>query len=157
MAKKLKKGKFDLEDLRGQLQQMKKMGGMGALMGLMPGMGQMKKAMSEANVSEKVFDRQVAIIDSMTKKERAQPELLNASRRKRIAKGAGVEVSDINKLIKQHRQMADMMKKMSRGKGRHGGGDGRHDRRSHARRHGHAGRDARYGQHGSGPARTHGA
>ena len=117
MAKKLKKGKFDLEDLKSQLEQMKKMGGMGALMGLMPGMGQMKKAMSEANVNEKVFDRQVAIINSMTKKERAAPELLNASRRKRIAAGSGVEVSDINKLIKQHRQMADMMKKMSRGKG----------------------------------------
>ena len=117
MAKKLKKGKFDLEDLKSQLEQMKKMGGMGALMGLMPGMGQMKKAMSEANVNEKVFDRQVAIINSMTKKERAQPELLNASRRKRIAAGSGVEVSDINKLVKQHRQMADMMKKMSRGKG----------------------------------------
>ena len=70
MAKKLKKGVFDLEDLQvGQLLQMKKMGGMGALMGLMPGMGQMKKAMSEANVNEKVFDRQVAIINSMTKKE----------------------------------------------------------------------------------------
>jgi len=117
MAKKLQKGKFDLEDLRSQLLQMKKMGGMGALMGLLPGMGQVKKAMSEANVGEKVFERQIAIINSMTKKERAAPELLNASRRKRIAAGAGVEVSDINKLIKQHRQMADMMKKMSRGKG----------------------------------------
>ncbi len=117
MAKKLKKGVFDLEDLKSQLLQMKKMGGMGALMGLMPGMGQMKKAMAGANVDEKVFDRQVAIINSMTKKERATPELLNASRRKRIAAGAGAEVSDINKLIKQHRQMADMMKKMSRGKG----------------------------------------
>ncbi len=117
MAKKLKKGKFDLEDLKSQLQQMKKMGGMGALMGLMPGMGQIKKAMGNAKIDEKVFDRQVAIINSMTKKERAQPELLNASRRKRIAAGAGVEVSDINKLIKQHRQMADMMKKMSRGGG----------------------------------------
>lgn len=117
MAKKLKKGSFDLEDLRTQLLQMKKMGGMGALMGLMPGMGQMKKAMAGANIDDKVFDRQVAIINSMTKKERAKPELLNASRRKRIAAGSGTQVSDVNKLMKQHRQMADMMKKMAKGKG----------------------------------------
>ena len=98
MAKKLKKGSFDFEDLRGQLLQMKKMGGMGGLMNMMPGMGQMKKAMANSNIDEKVFDRQVAIINSMTKKERANPDLLNASRRKRIAAGAGVEVSEINKL-----------------------------------------------------------
>ena len=115
MARKLKKGSFDLEDLRTQLLQMKKMGGMGSLMNLMPGMGQVKKAMAGANIDEKVFDRQVAIINSMTKKERASPDLLNASRRKRIASGAGVEVSDVNKLMKQHRQMADMMKKVSKG------------------------------------------
>jgi len=88
---------------------------MGSLMNLMPGMGQVKKAMAGANIDEKVFDRQVAVINSMTKKERANPDLLNASRRKRIAAGAGVEVSDVNKLIKQHRQMADMMKKVSKG------------------------------------------
>ena len=115
MAKKLKKGSFDLDDLRNQLIQMKKMGGMGGLMGLMPGAGQIKKAMANSNVDEKVFDRQIAIINSMTKKERAEPDLLNASRRKRIAAGAGVEVSEINKLAKQHRQMADMMKKVSKG------------------------------------------
>jgi len=115
MARKLKKGVFDLEDLKGQLIQMKKMGGMGGLMGLMPGAGQLKKAMAGANIDEKVFDRQIAIINSMTKKERANPDLLNASRRKRIAAGSGTEVSDINKLIKQHRQMADMMKKVSKG------------------------------------------
>ncbi|VAW20822.1 Signal recognition particle protein Ffh [hydrothermal vent metagenome] len=117
MAKKLKKGQFDLNDLRAQLLQMKNMGGMGALMGLMPGMGQMKKAMSQAKLDEKIFDQQVAIINSMTKKERAKPELLNASRRKRIAAGSGTQVSQINKLIKQHRQMAAMMKKMARGGG----------------------------------------
>ncbi len=117
MAKKLKKGQFDLNDLRQQLLQMKNMGGMGALMGMMPGMGQMKKAMNKANLDEKIFDQQVAIINSMTKKERAKPELLNASRRKRIAAGSGTEVSQINKLIKQHRQMAAMMKKMARGGG----------------------------------------
>ena len=115
MAKKLKKGQFDLEDLRGQLLQMKKMGGMGGLMGMMPGVGQLKKAMAGANIDEKIFDRQVAVINSMTRKERANPDLLNASRRKRIAAGAGVEVSEVNKLMKQHRQMADMMKKVSKG------------------------------------------
>ena len=115
MAKKLKKGSFDLEDLRAQLIQMKKMGGMGGLMSMMPGVGQLKKAMAGANVDEKIFDRQIAIINSMTRKERANPDLLNASRRKRIAAGAGVEVSEINKLAKQHRQMADMMKKVSKG------------------------------------------
>jgi signal recognition particle subunit SRP54 len=115
MAKKLKKGAFDLEDLRGQLLQMKKMGGMGSLMNLMPGMGQMKKAMAGANLDDKVFDRQIAIIGSMTRKERANPDLLNASRRKRIAAGSGTRVEDVNKLMKQHRQMADMMKKVSKG------------------------------------------
>ena len=115
MAKKLKKGVFDLEDLRNQLLQMKKMGGMGSLMNLMPGMGQMKKAMANANVDEKVFDRQVAIINSMTAKERANPDLLNAKRRIRIANGSGTRVEDVNKLMKQHRQMADMMKKVSKG------------------------------------------
>jgi signal recognition particle subunit SRP54 len=115
MAKKLKKGVFDLEDLRGQLQQMKRMGGMGAMMNLMPGMGQVKKAMAGANLDEKVFDRQIAIINSMTKAERANPDLLNAKRRIRIAGGSGTKVEDINKLMKQHRQMADMMKKVSKG------------------------------------------
>ncbi len=115
MAKKLKKGSFDLEDLRGQLEQMKKMGGMGALMGMMPGMGQMKKAMQGANLDQKVFDRQIAVINSMTKKERANPDILNAKRRIRIANGSGTKVEDVNKLMKQHRQMADMMKKVSKG------------------------------------------
>ena len=117
MAKKMKKGVFDLDDLKNQLLQMKKMGGMGGLMGMMPGMGKMKKQLANANMDEKIFDRQVAIIQSMTKKERATPALLNASRRKRVAAGSGTSVQEINKLIKMHRQMADMMKKMSKGKG----------------------------------------
>jgi signal recognition particle subunit SRP54 len=115
MAKKLKKGVFDLDDLRAQLLQMKKMGGMGGLMAMMPGVGQIKKAMAGANVDEKIFDRQIAIIGSMTKAERANPDLLNAKRRIRIAKGSGTKVEDVNKLMKQHRQMADMMKKVSKG------------------------------------------
>jgi len=115
MAKKMKKGSFDLEDLRGQLLHMKKMGGMGALMGMMPGMGQMKKALAGANLDEKVFDRQIAVINSMTKAERANPDVLNAKRRIRIANGSGTKVEDVNKVVKQHRQMADMMKKVSKG------------------------------------------
>ncbi|MCW5722952.1 MAG: signal recognition particle protein, partial [Devosia sp.] len=98
-----------------QLRQMQKMGGMGGIMGLMPGMAGMKDKMSAAGLDDKLFGRQIAIINSMTAKERANPDLLNASRRKRIAAGAGVEVSEINKLSKQHRQMADMMKKVSKG------------------------------------------
>ncbi len=117
MAKKFKKGVFDLNDLKDQLEQMKKMGGMGKMLNLMPGMGKLKKAMGGANLDDKTFDQQVAIINSMTKQEREQPALLNASRRKRIAKGSGTKVSEINKLMKQHRQMADMMKKLSRGGG----------------------------------------
>ena len=112
-------GVFDLDDLRNQLLQMKKMGGMGALMGMMPGMGQMKKAMAGANVDEKIFDRQVAIINSMTKAERANPDVLKHSRKKRIAAGSGTDAAEINKLLKMHRQMADMMKAMG---GKKGGG-----------------------------------
>jgi signal recognition particle subunit SRP54 len=84
-------------------------------MNLMPGMAQVKKAMAGANLDEKVFDRQIAIINSMTRAERADPDLLNARRRIRIAKGSGTRVEDVNRLMKQHRQMADMMKKVSKG------------------------------------------
>ncbi|MEX2276201.1 MAG: signal recognition particle protein [Cucumibacter sp.] len=115
LAKRLQKGVFDLDDLRGQLAQMKKLGGMGSLMGMLPGVGKIKKAMAGANIDDKVFDRQIAIINSMTGKERAKPDLLNASRRKRIASGSGTSVQEINKLIKMHRQVEDMMKKVSRG------------------------------------------
>jgi len=115
MAKRMKKGSFDLDDLRGQLLQMKKMGGMSALMGMMPGMGQIKKQMAGSNLDDKVFDRQIAVINSMTKAERANPDVLNAKRRIRIANGSGTKVEDVNKVVKQHRQMADMMKKVSKG------------------------------------------
>ena len=117
IARRLKKGVFDLEDLRGQLAQMKKLGGMNSLMGLLPGVGKAKRALEAANVDEKMFDRQIAIINSMTRREREKPDLLNASRRKRIAAGSGTSVQEINKLIKMHRQMEDMMKKVSRGGG----------------------------------------
>ena len=111
MMKRLSKGLFNMNDLRGQLEQMQKMGGMEGLMGMLPGMGKMKGKIEDAGLDDKLIARQIALIHSMTKKERANPALLQASRKKRIAAGAGLEVSDLNKLLKQHRQMADMMKK----------------------------------------------
>ena len=118
MVRKLSKGQFDLDDLADQLRQVRRMGGVGGLMGLMPGIAKMKKELASANVDEKVLLRQEAIISSMTKLERRKPDLLNASRKRRVAKGAGVDVADINRLLKQHRQMADMFKAMGKNGGR---------------------------------------
>ena len=118
MARRLSKGQFDLDDLADQLRQMKKMGGMQGILGMLPGVQKAKKQIAEAGIDDKVFDRQVAIISSMTKLERKKPDMLNASRKRRIAKGAGVEVMDLNRLLKQHRQMADAFKAMSRGGGK---------------------------------------
>jgi len=120
MAKKMQSGKFDLNDLASQLEQMKKMGGMGGIMGMMPGMGKMKDQMAASGMDDKMFGRQIAIIQSMTKAERANPDLLKHSRKQRIAKGSGTDAAAINKLLKMHRQMADMMKAMG-GKGKGGG------------------------------------
>lgn len=114
MAKKMAKGTFDLEDLRTQLRQMAKMGGMKGVMSLLPGVGKIKKAMAGADMDEKVFAHQEAVINSMTPKERAHPQLINASRKKRIAAGSGLSVQDVNKLLKMHMQMAKMMKRMSK-------------------------------------------
>ena len=114
MAQKMRKGIFDLEDLAEQLRQMQKMGGMSGLMALMPGIGKMKKQINAAGLDESIFKRQQAIISSMTPKERANPKLLNASRKKRVARGSGTSPQEINKLLKMHRQMADMMKKINR-------------------------------------------
>ena len=119
MMKRMAKGQFNMNDLKTQLEQMLQMGGMQGLMGMMPGMGKMSKQMDAAGMDDTVLKRQVALIQSMTKKERANPALLQASRKKRIAAGAGMEVSDLNKLLKMQRQMADMMKKMGKmGKGK---------------------------------------
>ncbi|MBV0910965.1 signal recognition particle protein [Anianabacter salinae] len=115
MMKRFQKGQFNMNDLKAQLEQMLKMGGMESIMGMMPGMGKMSKQMSDAGFDDAVIRRQIALVQSMTKKERANPALLQASRKKRIAKGAGMDVSDLNKLLKMHRQMADMMKKMGKG------------------------------------------
>ena len=113
LAKKMRKGQFDLEDLSRQLGQMQKMGGMGGLMKLMPGMGKIKKQLDEAGgIDDRVIKQQQAIISSMTPAERANPSILKASRKKRIAAGSGMSVQDVNKLLKMHRQMADMMKMM---------------------------------------------
>ena len=118
MAKKLAKGQFDLDMMAEQFNQMKRMGGMEGLMGLLPGVQKVKKQLSEANVSDKMIDRQMAIISSMTKAERKKPDILQASRKRRIAAGAGVDVAEINRLLRQHRQMADAFKMMSRDGGK---------------------------------------
>ena len=117
MMKRMAKGQFNMNDLKMQLEQMMKMGGMEGVMGMMPGMGKMSKQMAAAGMDDKVLKRQVALIQSMTKRERANPQILQASRKKRIAAGAGLEVSELNKLLKMQRQMADMMKKLGKGKG----------------------------------------
>lgn len=114
MAKKMAKGTFDLNDLKTQLQQMSKMGGMKSVLSMLPGVGKMKKAMAGANMDEKVFAHQEAVISSMTPKERAHPQIINASRKKRIAAGSGLTVQEVNKLLKMHKQMAKMMKQMSK-------------------------------------------
>ena len=115
LAKKMKKGQFDMDDLANQLRQLQKMGGLGGVMGLLPGMGKMKKQMAGMEMDDSILKRQEAIISSMTREERAKPIIIKASRKKRIAAGSGVAVPEVNKLIKMHRQMADMMKKAGKG------------------------------------------
>ena len=119
MMKRMMKGQFNMNDLKMQLEQMQQMGGMEGMMSMMPGMGKMAKQVQDAGMDDKVIKRQIAMIQSMTKKERANPAMLQASRKKRIVAGAGMQVSDLNKLLKMHRQMSDMMKKMGKmGKGK---------------------------------------
>jgi signal recognition particle subunit SRP54 len=117
LARKMQKGQFDLDDLAEQLRQMRRMGGMQGIMGMLPGIGRMKDQLATAGLDDKMLKRQEAIILSMTREERRNPDVLNGSRRKRIAAGSGVEVSEVNKLLKMHRQMSDVMKKMGKGKG----------------------------------------
>ncbi|MBA1155135.1 signal recognition particle protein [Microvirga mediterraneensis] len=118
MAEKMRKGKFDLEDLRDQLAQMEKIGGLSGMMGMLPGVAKMKSQLENANLDDRIIKRQRAIIDSMTPAERRNPGILKASRKKRIAAGAGAKIEEINKLLKMHRQMADVMKMMGGGKGK---------------------------------------
>jgi signal recognition particle subunit SRP54 len=110
-----KKGLFTLDDYLSQLRQMKKMGGMDGVLSLLPGVSKIKEQMKNAAVDEKIISKNEAIILSMTKKEREDPKVINGSRKKRIAVGAGADVSIINKLLKQFKMMTDMMKKMSKG------------------------------------------
>jgi signal recognition particle subunit SRP54 len=115
-AERMRRGAFDLNDLREQLNQMQRMGGLGGLMGMLPGIAKMKNQLAAANLNENMLKHQVAIIDSMTPQERRNPDVLKASRKKRVAAGSGTRVEDINKLLKMHRTMADMMKAMGSGK-----------------------------------------
>src|SRR5437870_3146023 len=115
-AERLRKGAFDLSDLREQLMQMQNIGGMSGLLSMMPGVAKMKNQMAAANLDESLLKRQVAIIQSMTAKERRNPDVLKASRKKRIAAGSGTKVEEINKLLKMHRSMSDLMKMMGSGK-----------------------------------------
>ncbi len=112
MADRMRKGKFDLEDLSDQLAQVEKIGGLGGVMGMLPGVAKMKEQLASARLDDSIIKRQRAIISSMTREERRNPDILKASRKRRIAAGSGVKVEDINKLLKQHRQIADVMKAM---------------------------------------------
>ncbi len=114
LAAKMAKGQFDMNDLKSQLGQMQRMGGMGALMGMMPGMKKAQAAMAQSGMDDKVLLRMEAMIGSMTPKERAKPELLAAKRKIRIANGSGTTVQDVNKLIKMHQEMAGAMKKLKK-------------------------------------------
>jgi signal recognition particle subunit SRP54 len=114
-AEKMRAGKFDLSDMREQLAQMQKIGGISGMLGMLPGVAKMKNQIAAANLDDGILKRQTAIIDSMTPKERKNPDVLKASRKKRIAAGSGTKVEEVNKLLKMHRQMADTMKAMNKG------------------------------------------
>jgi signal recognition particle subunit SRP54 len=113
LAAKMAKGKFDLDDLWAQLRQMQRMGGLGALAGMMPGMKGMKGAMDKAQ-DGKALVHMEAMLSSMTVKERAKPDVINAKRKIRIAKGSGTTVQEINKLLKMHQEMATVMKRLKK-------------------------------------------
>jgi signal recognition particle subunit SRP54 len=114
LAAKVRKGQFDMDDLLSQLRQLRKMGGLSGLMGMLPGAMQAKAAMSKAKIDEKQLKRQEAVILAMTPRERRNPDIIHASRKKRIAKGSGVAVQDVNKLLKQHADMLKMMKRVNK-------------------------------------------
>ena len=114
LAKKMQAGKFDLDDLRAQLRQMMKMGGMQGLLSMLPGVGKMKNQMAGAGLDDKALKRQVAIINSMTPKERRHAKILNASRKRRLVAGSGTTIQEVNRLLKMHKQMGSMMKRMKK-------------------------------------------
>ena len=111
LAAKMEKGKFDLDDLRMQISQMQRMGGLGALANMLPGMKGMKGA---ANIDDKALVRLEAMMSSMTAKERSKPEIINAKRKIRVAKGSGTTVQEVNKLLKMHQEMANAMKRLKK-------------------------------------------
>ena len=117
-AERMRKGQFDLNDMREQLTGMQQMGGMSGLMGMLPGVAKIKNQLADRNIDDRLLKHQMAIIDSMTPGERKHPDVLKASRKKRIAAGSGTKVEEINKFLKMHRNMADMMKAMGGGKAR---------------------------------------
>jgi len=117
IAQKMKQGAFDLDDMAEQLTQMQRIGGMSGVLGMMPGVGKLKAQIAEANLDDKILKRQHAIITSMTPSERRNPKVLDARRKRRIAAGSGTKVEEVNRLVKMHRQMADMMKTLGRNKG----------------------------------------
>ncbi len=114
MAERMQQGAFTLDDMAAQLRQIRKMGGMSGLMGMLPGIGKIKNQLKEANIDERMLKRQEAIIGSMTKAERRDVRLLNGSRRRRIALGSGTTVQDVNRLLKQYQEMQAMMKKVKK-------------------------------------------
>ena len=114
LAKRMSEGKFDMNDMRAQLQQMTRMGGLSGLAAMLPGVKQVKQAMASGAADDRVLVRMDAIIGSMTPKERARPELMAAKRKIRVAKGSGVTVQDVNKLLKMHQEMANVMKRMKK-------------------------------------------
>lgn len=116
MAKKLAKGRFDFDDMEKQLNQIIQIGGLRGVMGMLPGAQKIKQQISDSQLDDRQVARQIGIIRSMTKAERQKPDLINGRRRARIAKGSGVEVSEVNRLLKMHRNMADMAKAMGKGK-----------------------------------------
>lgn len=117
LAKKMAKGEFDLEDLKSQLQQLRKMGGMGGILAKLPGIRKVQKQLEDAKIDDRLLVRQMAIIDSMTPQERRNPEIINGSRRRRIAKGSGTDVSEVNRLLKHYRQMRDLVRQMRKAGG----------------------------------------
>ena len=114
LAKRMAKGKFDLDDYAAQLKQISKMGSMSGILGLLPGMGKVKQQIADANLDQTVFKRHLAIIGSMTAAERRAPDIMKASRKKRVAAGSGTSVQEVNKLLKQFDDMSTMMKRMNK-------------------------------------------
>ena len=114
LARRMTSGKFDLEDFASQLNQISKMGSLSGILGMLPGVGKLKAQLENANIDNKILKRQAAIISSMTVKERRAPDIIKASRKKRIAAGSGVTVQDVNKLLKQFDDMTTMMKRMNK-------------------------------------------